>query len=397
MKTLQLHINNRAQASACLLLRSTTATGAQLTKPLERHISSLHQHAEHKTAFALPTSRKTSLAPPSSRKSPQRLGNSIPSIRYQKTPSTIRGRSSYSTATTIPKEPIIHSIFETKTGTWQYLVADPSTLSAVIIDPVLDYDPVSQVISTDTADSLLSMVSEEGYKVDRILETHAHADHLTAAFYLQNKIARTQGHRLPISIGKRIRQVQQLFGKKYGVKAEEYEGVFDKLFDDDETFNIGNLTATAIHLPGHTPDHLGYKIGDNVFCGDSIFHADIGTARCDFPGGSANNLFGSGRKLLAMPDHVRIWTGHDYPPSDRDTPMAFMSVRDHRNQNKHLKESITEEDFIHLREERDAKLGEPRLLHQSLQINIRGGRLPKLTELGHSFLHLPLKLKGLDW
>lgn len=141
------------------------------------------------------------------------------------------------------------------------MIADPSTLSAVIIDPVLDYDPVTQIISTSTADSLLSMVSEGGYKVDRILETHAHADHLTAAFYLQNKIARTQGHRPPISIGKRIRQVQQLFGKKYGVEAEEYAGVFDKLFDDDEEFNIGQLTATAIHLPGHTPDHLGYKIG----------------------------------------------------------------------------------------------------------------------------------------
>lgn len=261
MKTLKFHINHRAQASACLLLRSTIATGAQLNKPpLGRHIHSLHQHAEHKIAFALPTSRQTYLAPPTSRKSLQRLGNSIRSTRYQKTSNIPRGRSAYSTATTIAKEPIIHSIFETKTGTWQYLVADPSTLSAVIIDPVLDYDPVTQVISTDTADSLLSLVSSEGYKIDRILETHAHADHLTAAFYLQRKIACTQDQRPPISIGKRIKQVQQLFGKKYGVEAAEYEGVFDKLFDDDETFNIGGLTATAIHLPGHTPDHMGYKI-----------------------------------------------------------------------------------------------------------------------------------------
>ena len=261
MKTFQLHINHRGQASARLLLRSTTTTGSRLTKPLGRHIRTLHQQTEHNTPFALPISRKTSLAPPSNRKFRQRLGNSMPSICSPKHLSTIRGQSSYSTATTISKEPIIHSIFETKTGTWQYLVVDPSTLSAVIIDPVLDYDPVTQVISTSTADSLLSIVIKEKYRVTRILETHAHADHLTAAFYLQNKIARTQGHRPPISIGKRIKQVQVLFGKKYGVEPVEYEGVFDKLFEDDETFNIGDMTATAIHLPGHTPDHLGYKIG----------------------------------------------------------------------------------------------------------------------------------------
>jgi glyoxylase-like metal-dependent hydrolase (beta-lactamase superfamily II) len=158
-------------------------------------------------------------------------------------------------------EPTIHDVFESKTGTWQYVVADPSTLTAVIIDPVLDYDPATQVVTTHTADSLLSLINEKGYKVDRILETHAHADHLTAASYLQNRIAQEQGYRPPIGIGKRIEQVQKLFDQRYGIPAEEYEGVFDKLFDDDETFNIGNLRAMATHLPGHTPDHLGYKIG----------------------------------------------------------------------------------------------------------------------------------------
>lgn len=144
------------------------------------------------------------------------------------------------------------------------MVADPSTQKAVIIDPVLDYDPATQVISYHTADSLLSMIEEKGYKVDKILETHAHADHLTAASYLQDCLAERQGHRPPICIGQRIRQVQRLFGQMYDIPANEYEDVFDKLFDDDEMFDIGKLTATAVHLPGHTPDHVGYKIGGTI-------------------------------------------------------------------------------------------------------------------------------------
>lgn len=309
----------------------------------------------------------------------------------------VKGQASYSTKAAVSQEPTIHSAFESKTGTWQYVVADPSTMTAVIIDPVLDYNPATQVVTTQTADSLLSLVKEKGYKVAWILETHAHADHLTASSYLQKRLAQQQGHRPPIGIGKRIRKVQELFGKRYGVPAEEYEGAFDKLFDDDEEFEIGNLRATAIHLPGHTPDHLGYKIGDNVFCGDSVFHTDIGTARCDFPGGSANNLWNSARKLLGLPDHTKIWTGHDYPPDGRGEPVPFMSVKDHKDQNKHLKNGISEEDFVALRKERDATLGEPRLLHQSLQINIRAGRLPEPTEAGQRLVHVPLKLEGVEW
>ncbi|KAB2573653.1 metallo-beta-lactamase domain protein [Lasiodiplodia theobromae] len=291
-------------------------------------------------------------------------------------------------------QPTIHHVFEPTTGTWQYVVADPSTLSAAIIDPVLDYDPVTQVISTNTANALLSLVKEKGYKVDWILETHAHADHLTASFYLQRRLSTVQGHKPPVGIGKRIGQVQKMFGQRYRVSADEYEGVFDKLFEDDETFLIGDLQATAMHLPGHTPDHLGYRIGDNVFCGDSIFHVDIGTARCDFPGGSADDLFRSGKKLLSLPDHVKIWTGHDYPPDGRTDPVPWMSVRDHRAQNKHLKDGVTHEAFVAQRKERDAQLAAPRLLHQSLQVNIRAGHPPEPTESGHRFLHLPLKLQG---
>ncbi|KAF6817065.1 metallo-beta-lactamase superfamily protein [Colletotrichum plurivorum] len=301
-------------------------------------------------------------------------------------------------ATSHQDQPVIHDVFETRTGTWQYIVADPSTLEAVIIDPVLDYDRETQVIATTSADELLSLVKQKGYRVGRILETHAHADHLTAASYLQNRLEETQGGQKPsIGIGRRIGQVQNFFGQRYGVAEDERNGIFDKLFDDDETFRIGSLQASAVHLPGHTPDHLGYKIGDNVFCGDSLFHVDIGTARCDFPGGSASDLYRSGRRLLSLPDHVRIWTGHDYPPEGRQKPVPWMTVREHRTQNKHLKDGVSERDFVAQRRERDATLGEPKLLHQSLQTNIRAGRLPKPTESGHLMLRLPLKLGNLRW
>ncbi|RAK98742.1 MBL fold metallo-hydrolase [Aspergillus ibericus CBS 121593] len=300
-------------------------------------------------------------------------------------------------ASTTPVEPTIHAIFETNTGTWQYLVSDPATSSAVIIDPVLDFDRTTQTVSTRSAESLLKTVAECGLKIEMILETHVHADHLTAATYLQRHLAQSQGLNPPIGIGKRITQVQNLFGQRYGVPLAEYMTVFDKLFDDDETFKIGNLTATAVHLPGHTPDHLGYRIGENIFCGDSIFHADIGTARCDFPGGSARDLFRSGKKLLSLPGHFKVWTGHDYPPQERETPRPWMSVQEHREQNKHLKDGTTEEQYIALREARDAQMQAPKLLHQSLQINIRAGQLPKPTEAGHRMLHLPMKFQGGEW
>ncbi|GKZ39102.1 ethylmalonic encephalopathy 1 [Aspergillus brasiliensis] len=295
------------------------------------------------------------------------------------------------------QEPTIHSQFEPNTGTWQYIIADPSTFKAVIIDPVLDYDPATQVVSTRTADSLFAVIEEKSYSVCYILETHAHADHLTAASYLAFRINQKEGFRPPIGIGKRITQVQHLFGHRFGIPAHEYEGVFDRLWDDDETFEIGSLTATVMHLPGHTPDHLGYMIGDNVFCGDSLFHADLGTARCDFPDGSAQSLYHSAQKLLSLPDHVKIWTGHDYPNANRTEPVPWLTVHDHRTRNKHVNEGVTEAQFLVLRQERDATLREPKLLNPSLQVNIRAGRLPRKTECGMRMLHLPLKIDGEEW
>ena len=170
-------------------------------------------------------------------------------------------RAQYATQTTMSKEPVVHSSFEDKTGTWQYVVADPSTNRAVVIDPVLDYDANTQTISTQTADGLLATISENGYRIEKILETHAHADHLTAASYLQQRLSSQQGFRPPICIGKRIREVQARFAARYGITAVEYENAFDHLFEDDEVFEIGQLEVKVMHLPGHTPDHIGYRIG----------------------------------------------------------------------------------------------------------------------------------------
>jgi glyoxylase-like metal-dependent hydrolase (beta-lactamase superfamily II) len=165
------------------------------------------------------------------------------------------------------RQPDIISEFESTTGTWQYIVADPATSKAIIIDPVLNFDPATNTLTTETADALLSIVQQRGYHVERIMETHAHADHLTASSYLQSRLAQTQteAHRPLIGIGKRIKQVQELFGQRYGVPAAEYENVFDTLFDDDESFSVGDIPVTTMHLPGHTPDHLGYQMGGKQF------------------------------------------------------------------------------------------------------------------------------------
>ncbi|KAH7408600.1 beta-lactamase-like protein [Phaeosphaeria sp. MPI-PUGE-AT-0046c] len=295
------------------------------------------------------------------------------------------------------QQPTVHSIYEPKTGTWQYLVADFTTLQAIIIDPVLDYDACTHTISTRTADSLISMIAQHGYTISKILETHAHADHLTAASYLQHRLEKIQSNKPPICIGKRITQIQEVFGARYGVKKEEWNGVFDELFEDGEEFEIGKVRVRVVHLPGHTPDHVGYIVGDNVFCGDSIFHADIGTARCDFPGGNARDLYRSVQKLMHLPDHVKIWTGHDYVSKEREEPVAWTSVREHKERNKWLAQDIKIEQFVERRMEKDRRLAAPKLLHPSLQVNIRAGRLPSLTNLGHRFLSLPLRVEGGLW
>jgi glyoxylase-like metal-dependent hydrolase (beta-lactamase superfamily II) len=297
-------------------------------------------------------------------------------------------------------QPTIHTIFEPVTGTWQYIVADPSTNQAVIIDPVLDFNSSTATVSTASANKLLAVVNEHGYNITRILETHAHADHLTASRYLQGKLVEQGQKRPDLCIGKRIKDVQALFGKRYGVKPEEMSNAFDKVFDDGETFTIGDVEAKVLHLPGHTPDHIGYVIGSNVFTGDSIFNADVGSARCDFPGGSATQLYNSIQTLLSLPEEYRLYTGHDYPPADREggkVEKPYCTVKEQREQNKHASAKVPEEDFVSWRSGRDAGLSEPKLIHQALQVNIRAGRLPGEGEEGYRFLSVPVKgvVKGL--
>jgi glyoxylase-like metal-dependent hydrolase (beta-lactamase superfamily II) len=295
-------------------------------------------------------------------------------------------------------EPLVDTVFESKTGTWQYIVADPTTKQAVIIDSVLDYDPAAAQLSTKSADYLLALVSKQGYTITHILETHAHADHLTASRYLQKQLQQTQARRPEVCIGRRIKGVQSLLGPRYGVHQSELDQAFDHTFEDGEKFKIGNIDAEVIQLPGHTPDHIGYVVGSNVFTGDSIFNPDVGSARCDFPGGSATALYKSMQNLLALPPHYKLYTGHDYPPETRAAAeggvkeIPYTTVERQRAENKHVKEGTKEEDFVRWRSERDSSLSEPRLIHQALQINIRGGRLPQPDSNGMRILHVPLKV-----
>lgn len=290
-------------------------------------------------------------------------------------------------------EPIVHTIHETVTGTWQYVVACPETKNAVIIDPVLDLDLAGHKITTSSADQILQVVIQHSYTVVRLLETHAHADHLTAAAYLQQKLQLSQGSKAPISTGHRIKQVQATFAPRYMVPQPELDCAFDYLLHDSEVFPIGNLSAKTLHLPGHTPDHSAYQIGNSVFTGDSIFNPDVGTARCDFPNGDASALFQSIQQLLAMPPDTRLYTGHDYPPADvgRD-PLPYVTVAEQLEKNKHIKSGTKEHDFINWRRQRDQQLKEPRLLHQALQVNIRGGHLPRMNDgSGRVCLMVPMQ------
>ncbi|KIW02499.1 uncharacterized protein PV09_06299 [Verruconis gallopava] len=294
-------------------------------------------------------------------------------------------------------EPKVHTIFEPVTATWQYIVADPVKKEAVLIDTVLDYDKDTGTISTKSADNLLEIVSKHDYFVSRILETHAHADHLTASRYLQHELTQRQNGKRPlVCIGKGITGVQETMGKKYNVPKEEMQDAFDHLFSDGEKFSIGDIEAEVVHLPGHTPDHIGYVIGSNIFVGDSIFNPDVGSARCDFPGGSATALYNSVQKLMGFPDHFKIHVGHDYPPNDRPAPdtdglraIPFTTVEQQKKENKHVKHGTAMEHFVKMRSERDSTLSEPKLLLPSMHVNIRGGRLPSKPVKGFKLEHVP--------
>ena len=285
----------------------------------------------------------------------------------------------------LPRRPQVHGLFDNATWTVTYVVHDGPGSACAIIDSVLDYDPKSGRTRTASADKVIECVQAHRLKVEWILETHAHADHLTAATYLKSKL----GGR--IGIGEHIRQVQKVFKGIFNLEPGfRQDGTqFDHLFRDGDEFRIGELSARAVHVPGHTPADLAYHVGDAVFVGDTIFMPDVGTARCDFPGGDPDQLYSSVRKLLSLPPRTRLFMCHDYPPEGR--PPAFeTTVAEQREKNIHVHDGVTREQFVQMRNKRDATLDMPVLILPSVQVNIRAGAMPPSEDNGVSYLKIPL-------
>lgn len=283
-------------------------------------------------------------------------------------------------------QPRVHAQFDEATHTVSYVVWDPATRRAAIIDPVLDYDHRTGRVSHRSADDLLGIVADQGLSVDWVLETHAHADHLSAAPYLKEKTG------APIGIGARITEVQRTFAPVFGLEDVSGDGrEFDRLFRDGETITIGGLQVEVMHTPGHTPACVSYRIGEAVFVGDTLFMPDYGTARADFPGGDARTLYRSIHRLLALPDATRLYLCHDYKAPGRDHFAWETTVGEEKTRNIHVGGGVDEASFVAMREARDATLAAPVLLLPSLQVNIRAGRLPDPDRDGRRFLRIPLK------
>ncbi|GAA4777664.1 MBL fold metallo-hydrolase [Stakelama sediminis] len=282
--------------------------------------------------------------------------------------------------------PVVKSFFDEATFTASHVVHDPATQYAAIIDSVLDYDAASGRTTHESADEIIAYVRQEGLKIEWLLETHAHADHLSAAPYLQEKL----GGKL--AIGREIITVQQTFGKLFnaGTEFERDGSQFDRLFDDGDTFEIGNLHAAVLHVPGHTPADLAYIIGDAVFPGDTIFMPDFGTARADFPGGDAHRLYHSIRRLLSLPREARLFLCHDYKADGRDEFVWETTIGAERDENVHAHDGVSEDAFVTMRTERDRTLDMPKLLMPSVQVNMRGGRLPEPEENGTRYIKIPI-------
>ncbi|MFZ5710612.1 MAG: MBL fold metallo-hydrolase [Pseudomonadota bacterium] len=277
------------------------------------------------------------------------------------------------------------SFFDTDTNTVSYVVCDPASRRCAIIDSVLDFDYASGRTSTRSADAIVAQVRDRGLSVDWVLETHVHADHLSAAPYIQERL----GGR--IGIGEKITAVQETFGKVFneGTEFRRDGSQFDRLFRDGDVFSVGGVAGRVLHTPGHTPACLTYVIGDAAFVGDTLFMPDYGTARCDFPGGSAAVLYRSIQRILTLPDETRIFVGHDYKAPGRDDFAWESTVGEQRARNVHVGGKSAEE-FVAMREARDRTLSMPRLIIPSLQINMRAGQMPPPQENGISYLKVPL-------
>ena len=282
-------------------------------------------------------------------------------------------------------KPQVHGIFDPATWTVTYVIHNGPGSAAAIIDSVLDYDPKSGRTRTTSADKVIDYVMAQDLKVQWILETHAHADHLSAAPYLKQKLGGK------IGIGDQITRVQKVFKDIFNLEPEfRLDGSqFDVLLKNEETFRIGELTARVMAVPGHTPACVAYQVGDAVFVGDTLFMPDVGTARCDFPGGDAKTLYASVRKLMSLPPETRLFMCHDYPPNDR--PIAYeTTVAEQRAKNIHMHDGISEAQFVEMRTKRDATLEMPVLILPAVQINIRAGELPPKEANGIAYAKIPL-------
>ncbi len=284
--------------------------------------------------------------------------------------------------------PVVRTFFDEATFTATHVVHDPETMRAAVIDSVLDFDQPSGRTSHASADAVIDYVRAEGLTVEWLLETHAHADHLSDAPYIQKVLGGT------LVIGSEIRTVQGVFAKIFNEPASFAQdgSQFDRLIEDGERFTLGGIDAIALHVPGHTPACMAYVIGDAVFVGDTLFMPDYGTARADFPGGDAGTLFRSIRRLMKLPEPTRVFLCHDYKAPNRDQFVWETTIGAEKTGNVHVHEGVNEDEFVSMREARDATLGMPRLILPSLQVNIRAGHMPEPEDNGVSYLKLPLNL-----
>tara|TARA_R110002051_G_scaffold170585_1_gene241179 strand:+ start:304 stop:1170 length:867 start_codon:yes stop_codon:yes gene_type:complete len=284
------------------------------------------------------------------------------------------------------QRPIVTHFFDEPTNTFSYVVQDPDSRACAIIDSVLDFDYAAGRTDVRSANTIIAFIREHDLDVVWILETHVHADHLSAAPYLHEQLGGKTG------IGANIVKVQEIFGKAFNAGSEFARdgSQFDALFEEGDTFAVGPLQGQVLHTPGHTPACLTYVIGDAAFVGDTLFMPDYGTARCDFPGGDARTLYHSIQKVLALPEQTRLFLCHDYKAPGRDTFQHETSVAEQRSENVHVHEGISEDEFVKMRTERDATLGMPRLIIPSVQVNMRAGELPPAEENGTVYLKVPL-------
>lgn len=284
------------------------------------------------------------------------------------------------------QQPVVTHFFDEPTNTFSYVVQDPDSNACAILDSVLDFDYAAGRINVRSADEIIAFVKDHGLEVEWILETHVHADHLSAAPYLHEALGGKTG------IGANITVVQEVFGKAFnaGTEFARDGSQFDHLFEEGDTFAIGHLEGRVLHTPGHTPACLTYVIGDAAFVGDTLFMPDYGTARCDFPGGDARALYRSIQKVLSLPSETRLFLCHDYKAPGRDEYRHETSVAEQRAHNVHVHEGVSEEEFVKMRTERDATLGMPRLILPSVQVNMRAGQMPPAEENGQVYLKVPI-------